>query len=376
MKNVYLLIGFLCFGSFVTAQTNKYANAYLDIGVSARALGMSNAYTAMSDDATSGYWNPAGLVRQKNAVELSLMHNEHFGGIVKYDFGAIAARINEKSSIGFSVIRQGVDNIPNTLELIDKDGNINYDRITSFSVADYAFMVSYARKTPVEGLSYGGNVKVLHRNIGKFGSGWGFGFDFGLQYIRKNLYVGAMFRDISSTVTTFTYNTETFAETFAITGNRILSKSTEIALPRINLGIAYKIQFSKKQTFFMTPSIDLVLTTDGKRNVVLPGKPISVDPRFGIEFGYKDIVFLRGGVWNIQKIKESETKSSWIVTPNIGVGFRIKTVFVDYALANVGNQSNGLFSHVFSLKIGFNRKGSGVLGKTKTIPNRPVIKNK
>jgi hypothetical protein len=70
-----------------------------------------------------------------------------------------------------------VDNIPNTIELIDADGNINYDRITSFSAADYAFIFSYARKLAVPGLTIGGNAKVIYRKVGDFASAWGFGLD-------------------------------------------------------------------------------------------------------------------------------------------------------------------------------------------------------
>lgn len=355
MKSKFLLLS-LTVGISAHAQFNKYANAYLDIGVGARALALSNAYTHQVQDQSAIYWNPAGLTGIKTSVDLGLMHNEHFGGIVKYDYGGLGIKVNDKSALGFGLIRSGVDNIPNTLELIDSDGNINYDRITSFSVADYAIMLSYARKIPKVGLSYGATAKVLHRNIGKFGKGWGFGVDLGLQYQRKNLYAGLMLRDISTTITNFTYNTEEFAEVFAATGNEILRKSSEIALPKISLGFGYKINFDKKQRFHATPSVDLLFTTDGRRNTPVSWDPISMDPRFGLELGYKDIVFIRAGCGQIQQMEETPDKKVWLVKPNIGAGFRIKTVYIDYALASVGDRSVFLFSHVFSLRIGFNMK--------------------
>ena len=74
------------------------------------------------------------------------MHAEYFAGIAKYDFGSIAKKIDEKSGFGFSFLRFGVDNIPNTSELIDAQGNVNYDRISYFSAADMAFIGSYGRK--------------------------------------------------------------------------------------------------------------------------------------------------------------------------------------------------------------------------------------
>ncbi|MCZ2338130.1 MAG: hypothetical protein LC127_08000 [Chitinophagales bacterium] len=57
---------------------------------------------------------------------------------MKYDYGGIAVKFNEKSAGAFTFIRSGVDDIPNTLELVDANGNVDYDRVKSFS-ADYAF---------------------------------------------------------------------------------------------------------------------------------------------------------------------------------------------------------------------------------------------
>ena len=370
MKSKLLFLS-LFLGVIAQAQFNKYANAYLDIGVGARALALSNAYTHLAQDNSSIYWNPAGLTGIKTSVDVGLMHNEQFGGIVKYDYGGLGIKINDKSALGFGLIRSGVDNIPNTLELIDSDGNINYDRITSFSVADYAIMLSYARKIPKIGLSYGATAKVLYRNIGKFGKGWGFGIDVGLQYQRKNLYAGLMLRDISTTLTNFTYNTEEFEKVFAATGNEILRKSTEIALPKISLGFGYQINFDKKKRFHATPSFDLLFTTDGRRNTPVSWDPISMDPRFGLEVGYKDIVYLRAGCGQIQQMEETPDKKVWLVKPNIGAGFRIKTVYIDYALASVGDQSVFLFSHVFSLRIGFNMKKKNKTPQTTPVPVTP-----
>ena len=67
--------------------------------------------------------------------------------------------LDDRSAVGISLIRFGVDDILNTTQLIDDQGNINYDRISLFSTADYGLTFSYARKLPVEGLNYGVNAK-------------------------------------------------------------------------------------------------------------------------------------------------------------------------------------------------------------------------
>ena len=139
-----ILVLFLCWSSIVQAQAvRKYSNEFLKIGVGARASAMGNAMTGIVNDVTSGYWNPAGLSLSSPNPELALMHSEYFAGIAKYDYGAFAMRIDNASALGLSIIRFGVDDIPNTTRLIDDEGRIDYDRITSFTAADYGFLFSF-----------------------------------------------------------------------------------------------------------------------------------------------------------------------------------------------------------------------------------------
>jgi len=331
----------------------KYANAWLDLGVHARALGLGSVAVSSCQDVSAGYWNPAGLVFMKEKIQLSLMHNEHFGGIVKFDFGGFGMRLGERGAGAITVLRQGVDNIPNTLELIDKDGQIRYDRITAFSVADYGFLFSYAYLLPVDGLSLGVSGKVLHRNIGPFGSGWGIGLDLGLRYERSALRCGIALRDISTTNMYFSYNTEIFREVFTLTGNEVIAKSSEMALPKLIPSVAYRFSLGANKNFHISPAVDFWVSTDGKRNTLVSGNPFSMDVNAGIEADFKNIVFVRGGVNRFQRVQESLQKKTLIMQPAIGLGLRIKTVSVDYALVNFANQGNGLFSHVVSLTLGF-----------------------
>ncbi len=119
------------------AQVRKYSNEFLKIGVGARALGMSNAYISSVQDVTAGYWNPAGLTNIQSDLQLGAMHSEYFAGIAKYDYGALAKPIDSVSTIAFSMIRFGVDDIPNTTRLIDGQGNVNYDRVTRLRRAHF-----------------------------------------------------------------------------------------------------------------------------------------------------------------------------------------------------------------------------------------------
>ena len=153
----------------------------MNIGVDAAALGMSNAVVAHTADVNSGYWNPAGLVNLEDN-QMALMHSSYFANIANYNYAAFAMPIDDRSTMGISIIRFGVDDILDTTQLIDDQGNINYDRINLFSAVDYGITFSYARKLPVQGLNYGVNAKIIRRIIGDFASSWGFGLDLGIQF--------------------------------------------------------------------------------------------------------------------------------------------------------------------------------------------------
>src|SRR5699024_4382854 len=150
------------------AQTaRKYSNEFMNIGVDAAAFGMANSIVASIDNVNAAYWNPAGLMQVKEQ-EIALMHAAYFANIANYDFAAFAMLIDNKSAFALSLIRFGVDDIMNTTELIDKNGNIDYNRINLFSTVDYGFTFSYARETSIENLHFGANTKIIRRIIGEF----------------------------------------------------------------------------------------------------------------------------------------------------------------------------------------------------------------
>ena len=341
---------FILVNSIVFAQTTapKYSNEFLTIGVGARSLGMSNSVISSVEDVTSGYYNPAGLLKMKSKIEIGLMHSEYFAGIAKYDYAGFAKRIDEKSVVGFSFIRFGTDDIPNTTQLIDEQGNVDYDRITKFSAADYGFLFSYARKLP-NGLDVGANFKIIHRRIGDFAKAWGFGIDASVNYEIKNWKFAGVVRDVTSTVNAWSFSIdEATRKVFDSTGNDIPQNSTELTLPRILLGSSRYFKLSNK--FDLLAEIDFDFTLDGKRNTLIRSSAVSVDPHVGLEFGYKKLIFIRAGLGNAQWVKQLDYSEDLSLQPNIGIGVKLKRFSIDYALSNVGNTSVALYSNVFSLR--------------------------
>ena len=356
-KLIAFLLTILLFPVIVFSQFRKYSNEFLNIGAGARGLAMGSAQVASVKDGTAGYWNPAGLVGVQDNAEVNLMHAEYFAGIGKYDFGSIAIPLEEnKRVIGLSLLRFAVDDIPNTLFLVQPDGSIDYGSITSFSSADYAMLFSFAQKVidnDDRQVSFGVNAKIIHRVVGQFASAWGFGIDAGIQIHGPNWHLGLVAKDLTTTFNAWAFKfTEKEKEVLYLTQNDIPVRSTELTAPRITVGGGYNFKISNSLKLLTEANFDV--TFDGKRNTIISTNPISIDPHFGLEASIKDVFFIRAGVTNFQKaLADGDTlnqKRVWIYQPSLGAGVKIKNVMLDYAYANLANQSNPLYTHVFSLR--------------------------
>lgn len=349
-KNIilFLFIIFLTIAS--NSQTPKYSNEFLSIGIGGRSLGMSNSVLTSVEDVSAAYWNPSRLNLINGDRQLAGMHAEYFAGIAKYDYGALGIKLQDSAALAFSAIRFGVDNIPNTSELIDAQGNIHYDRISSFSATDFAFLISYGKQTKIPNLSLGGSTKIIRRKIGDFAGSWGFGIDLASTYKHKNWTFAILARDITSTFNAWNYSfSDKMIEVFTITGNTIPENSIEITLPRLLLGIGRNFKISDSFNLISETGIDI--TTDKKRNVLVKSNIFSFDPHLGIEMNYKNIIYVRSGLGNFQQETNINGKLSNTVQINFGLGINInQKISIDYALTDIGDNSIALYSNIFSIK--------------------------
>ncbi len=362
-KLAAFLLGMALIPAAAFAQLRKYSNEFLNIGAGARGLAMGGAQVASVEDATAGYWNPAGLMGIKDFPSISVMHAEYFAGVGKFDYASVAIPLQEnKRTLGVSILRFAVDDIPNTLFLVQPDGSINYDNVTSFSSADYALLLSFAQsinETEDESMSFGANAKIIRRVVGKFANAWGFGLDAGFQMKRNNWSFGVVARDITTTFNAWSFKfTEKEKEVLYLTQNDIPVKSTELTAPRLILGGGYNFNISDKVKLLAEGS--MALTFDGKRNTLLSSSAVSADPSLGLEANVNNVFYVRAGVTNFQKtISDADTlnqKKTWIYQPSLGAGFKLGNVTLDYAYTNLANQSNPLYTHVFSLRLNLAKK--------------------
>jgi hypothetical protein len=355
-------LGLLLAASAAHAQTNtpKYSNEFMNLGAGARSLGMGKVQVSLATDATAGYWNPAALTNLSAKYDGVLMHSELFSGVVKNDYAAFAMPLDDKSVIGATLLRTGVDNIADTRLLINQyDGSIDYSRITYFSVADYALLLSYARKLGPEGLSVGANAKLIYRNVGSYANAYGFGIDAGVQYNHGGWRLGLMARDITTTFNAWSVDADKFKASGVAVGEKIPVNSTELTLPRLVLGAGY--QFKLPAQFTALVAADLEATTDGKRNTLVSASPVSVDPRLGLEVGYHNLVFLRGGMGNYQKIENFDRKQQWKGQYSLGAGVAFSGLRVDLALSRLAlDATSNVNSLIVSLGYGFGSRVGGL----------------
>jgi hypothetical protein len=349
MKKLSLLA--LLAASIGQAQVvRKYANEFLEIGAGARGLAMGGAVLSSQNDVYAPMWNPAGLSQVKNDWQAAIMHAEYFATIAKYDYMAYAKAL-ENGAVGLSLVRFGIDDIQNTTQLIDGQGNIDYSRISKFSTADYAGLVTYAM-APNENLKLGANAKFLYRNVGKFANAFGFGLDFGCTYQDQNdILYSAVLKDALSTISFWYVNEKELSS--VVNGSDVNPAPTEkmeVSLPKLKLGVSRRFELDAEAQLYLWPEVGAAVDF-ARTNAIVSGKGFSLSPMAGVEFSYLDTIFIRGGINQFQNVPNFEDDSSRLVAqPSAGVGIKYMGLQLDYAISNAGVGGVGRFSNFFSLK--------------------------
>lgn len=278
---------------------------FLKIGIGARATAMGDAYTAIADDATAVYWNPAGIARVQ-------------GNVVSFSHAAWPAELDLNQgayifSVGF---------IPGMLAVharaLSMDPVLRTDTThpegdgTYFDAGDVAFGLTYGRSF-TDKFSAGITVNYVQETLADYDASTAT-FDFGVLYD---------------------------------TGYRSLRIGMAIA----NIGAEMQfIEDSVKMPIIFRLGSSIMLYQSGPHNV-LTAVEFSHPPdnaergNWGAEYGFRDFLFLRGG-YKFNYDTEG-------LTAGAGVKFPVSsaaTAKVDYAY----NDFETLGSvHRFSVELGF-----------------------
>src|SRR5579883_190020 len=309
----------------------KYAGEFMAIGVGGRALGMGGAYSALATDATGGYWNPAATAWMEYP-QIVAMHDAQFAGIENYDYGAVYIPYGKQSTVGISVIRLGIDGIPDTrnaaldangnpVSVFTPDGSINYSNVTYFNAADWAFYLTYAKRMNDQ-FSYGANVKLIDESLGEAGSAFGIGFDASaLWKATDKLTLAANAQDVTTTLLAWSTGTK------------------ELISPTLKLGGAYVIQLGEKHR--ISPALDVDMRFENRQfaSIAHVG-PISLDPHEGVEYCYNNVVSVRLGYNDVKQY-------------TLGAGIKLPKLTIDYAYANYSSDPTDQlgYSHRISLMV-------------------------
>ncbi len=335
-------------------QSVSYGNDFLSIGSGARALGMGSAHVSNVGDVTAGFWNPAGLVFVEG-TEIAYMHSERFGGIVGYDYGAVALQIpGSEGVLAVSFFRQGVDGIKNTLNAWDRERQRPRenaaDYITEFSARDMAFFVSYGLSI-TENFHAGASVKVLNSRLGPFADAWGYSLDVGAIYQTDDYLFGINLVDITTMLKFWSVNANELRALEEDFGDEIPVGQNEIIYPTIKLGAS---RFFDLGEFSLVAAIDTDLRFENRRTYYFNVGSMSIEPHIGLEMGYQDMVFIRGGFTDFA----TDRSGSIFTSPTLGAGLRLGSFDLDYGFSSFAGVSSDLgFTHRVSLKFSFNRIG-------------------
>jgi len=290
-------------GGFVNA---KYAGEFLSAGVGGRSAALGGAGTGFTNDVTAGYFNPSSL-SLISYPQIAILHESRFAGQINYDYLAGALPLDSRQTLGISAIRLGLDGIKDSREaLIDRNGNgrldeddrIDESKIKLGGASDWAIYGSYARKID-DKLAVGGSVKMLYKTVLEH-SAWGLGVDLSASYRPlENLSLGATLADATKSLLTWD------------TGNQ------EFIVPTLRLGAAYKYQISDNHSIM--PVIDGAFRFEGRHEATMVDLGFaSLDVQGGLEYSYKDRVYLRGGYSDLKQI-------------TVGAGVKLPKLNIDYA---------------------------------------------
>lgn len=314
-KLIFFVFLLLAAGN-IKAQFRAYAGEFLQLGTGARSLAMGNAAIAICDDATSGYWNPAGL-SQIQYPSITGMHEARFDNTVQHDFVALAFPLGKDGGAGISILHIGISNIKDTRSalidlnsdgLFNGDDYIDYSKVKSFGNYDWGILFSYGQK--LDSLfSYGATAKLIIRKLDAENHATGFGVDLGVRYhFLPELTLAVVGQDITTTLLSYS------------------SGSKELVSPTLKLGAAYLWDIFSDSNHTLLPSIDADIRFENRGSIseVHLG-PISSDFHFGLEYQFKRIVALRAGYNDVKMF-------------TIGAGVHLPRLAIDYAFQSFNGQ--------------------------------------
>jgi opacity protein-like surface antigen len=317
-----------------TSKVGTTAAQFLKIGPGARAIGMGGAYTAVSNDIYSVYWNPAGITGVQNSGEVTFNHASWLADIT-YDFAAGAINLPELGTFFITLTTLGIpEDIVRTFDFPEGDGRV-------WDASSLAIGVGFARKL-TDKFSIGFHAKYLREQIWN-SSASGVAVDIGTYYVTpfNDLIVAASISNFGSKMQMdgrdilFNYDPDGDPTTGV---NNVLSK---YEMGRYDIPLTFRLGLAmdayKDRYFRATTALDAVHPNDNTEYVNL-----------GLELAYDEMIMFRVGYKSLF-LRDSEQG----LTFGGGLNYRIADQFsvrVNYGWADYGRLKNVQF---FDVSINF-----------------------
>lgn len=186
MKTNLILLPTLLLCALPNISSAQTGLSFLKLGVGARSAGMGNAYTAVANDATALYWNPARMTSFEG-TDVAVIHTRWFQDITHDFIGAVYS--NGVSAVGLGFMIMVVDGIERRNDIPTAQP------LATFSSYGVMLSGSFARQV-TEQVSAGVTLKMVSEKI-LFDTASGIAFDLGITYITpyEGLTVGGSLRN-------------------------------------------------------------------------------------------------------------------------------------------------------------------------------------
>jgi opacity protein-like surface antigen len=328
---LFLYLGLLQGGEITKVGTT--AAQFLKIGVGARSAAMGESFVAMANDASAIFWNPAGLASIKGK-EVLLAHTEWIADI-SFDFGGVAISTESMGTFAVYAVTLNMGEMERRTEL-EPEGTGEL-----FDASDLALGLSYA-KYFTDRFAFGISVKYVQQQIWQE-TAQTFAIDAGIIYHTevKNLRLGMALSNFGGKMQMSGKDLLHFHDIDPnLDGNnpQIISglNTEKYDLPlAFRIGVAYDILESEYQR--VTMAVDALSPNDYHEYV-----------NTGIEYGFRDMVFLRGGYKGFG-VSNQEVGYSVGGGLNYALDQSLK-LKLDYAYTDFGRLEN---AQRISLTIGF-----------------------
>ncbi len=256
-RSLHLTVIFLLAAFPTTLRAGDPGDAgalFLRIGMGGRATGMGEAFSAVAEDASSVYWNPAAMSAVLG-TRVMFMHTEYLLSM-RLEQAALTHE-TEYGTFGLGFTGLYMDEM-------DRYDDVPSDvPLGTFSAYDVSFTVAYSRYL-IPNLSAGVAVKPVYEKIDEITAA-GVAFDIGLYHVSK--VPGVKFAAIATNI-----------------GTPMKFVDEEFALPRtLKIGGSFEREFASIRGGVLA-TLDLVFPNDGE-----------MKQHIGAEYGYDRRLFLRAG---------------------------------------------------------------------------------